>query len=270
VIRRHGWVWIALYGACAMPELDTQGTIRCGVEGLCPQGYQCRLDRCCPAGAALTACPMLPPGIAGAPCTGTTCTVAVGARSVAGVCMPPPNFPGGYCTVTRCDPNDSAGSCGDFAVCVPVNDSAYCVRRCVFDPLRPQPQPCRNLPGETPDGDTAYVCIKDPYDRTANAGLCVPDCTRTNMCGTNSTCEASTRRCVPRDCRHVPNVCEPMGLSCNRNTGQCIRCEILDSTECTRAEPLCGMTPLGNCRQRCTNNMPCLSGLRCVAGYCIR
>jgi hypothetical protein len=271
VSARLAWAHVALLCACAIPDLDTAGNIRCGTDGVCPDGYQCRIGRCCPAGAALNACPVIPAGTPGAPCPATslTCTANLGARQVAGTCAT--NFPGGYCTVTGCDVNNSEGTCGPSAACVPSGTAANCVRRCTFDPSRPQPQSCRDLPGELAAGATsAYVCIKDPYDRSVAAGLCVPDCTRLNYCGANTTCDATTRGCVPIDCRRAMGVCEPMGQSCDASNGQCFRCADVRGAECTRAGRPCVLTLGSQCRQRCGTGMPCPTGASCLLGSCNR
>lgn len=267
MIRHRATLYAALLAACAIPDLDTAGNIRCGTEGLCPEGFQCRIGRCCPA-AAPSVCPALPANVVGAPCVAGACTIDLGTRSISATCLP--REPGGYCTIVGCDLNDSAGSCGEFGACVPRNSGATCVRRCAFDPMRPQPQPCRDLPGEVPAGtSTQYVCIKDPYDRTTTAGLCVPDCTRMNWCTGNTICDPTTRSCLPTDCRRTPNVCEPMGLSCDSSTGQCFRCSDYRGVECSRAGRPCGLVGMA-CRQRCSSTTPCPIDATCVAGLCTR
>jgi len=272
VTRWRALSYAALLCACGISDLDTKGNIRCGADGACPDGYQCRVGRCCPAGAALNACPVVPVGTPGAPCAATsiTCTANLGSREVVGNCIAA--FPGGYCTVSGCDPNNSDGTCGSSAACVPNGTSANCLRRCGFDPARPPPQPCRDLPGEVPTGEeTRYVCIKDPYDRTTTAGLCVPDCTRLNYCGANTTCDAATRSCVPVDCRRTAGVCEPMGQSCDAANGSCFRCsDQRTAAECTRAGRPCTVTLGGQCRQRCNATTPCPTGAMCVLGFCNR
>ncbi len=261
--------WALLLGACAIPDLDTAGNIRCGSDGACPDGYQCRIGRCCPAGAARNACPTVPAGTPGAPCTGATCTATLGARQVAGTCVA--TFPGGYCTVANCDVNDSAGTCGEFAACVASNTATVCIRRCAFDPSRPQPQACRDLAGEAPGGATQYVCIKDPYDRAATAGLCVPDCTRVNWCGANTMCDPATRSCLATDCRRTAGVCESMGQSCDAANGQCFRCaDQRTAADCNRVGRPCGVTTLNQCRQRCAPGAACPAGSLCVNNFCTR
>lgn len=262
--------YAALLGACAVPDLDTSGAIRCGTEGVCPDGYQCRIGRCCPAGAPVNACPAVPAGTPGAPCAGTTCTANLGTREAVGTCVT--TFPGGYCTVTGCDVNNSDGACGPSAACVPSANTANCIRRCGFDPARPQPQPCRDLAGElAPGQSSSYVCVKDPFDRTTTAGLCVPDCTRFNWCGANTVCDRVTRSCAAVDCRRTPGVCEPMGQSCDATSGACFRCGDLRSLgDCTRTGRPCVYTPLNQCRQRCSVTTPCPTGATCVLGVCSR
>ncbi len=281
---------VALLCACALPDLDTKGKIRCGTDGACPDGYQCHIGRCCPAGAALNACPTIPVGTPGAPCSSPTCPLIIEGRAVSGTCVT--SSPGGYCTVTGCDTSMGSAACGSFASCLTFGSTTACVRRCVFDPDRPQPQPCRDLAGEVPSGETTrYVCIKDPSDRALNAGLCVPDCTvasgtcsagttcdqtrRTcvpadcvqnpSICGAGTTCDTGIRRCVPTNCRNTPGACEALGRSCDPSSGQCFRCRDLAMALCTVSRT-CTFSG-GACRPRCNPN-PCPVDATCRGGVC--
>jgi len=234
--------------------------------------------------------PGVPEGRLGAPCTTTTCPLSIDGRAVGGVCLS--TFPGGYCTLTGCDVSNGAAACGSFAACFAGGGSTFCLRRCTFDPERPQPQACRDLAGEVAAGESSrYVCVKDPLDRSLTAGLCIPDCTRVtgfctgattcdatlrtcvpadcvtnpSACGAGTTCDAGLRRCVPRDCRSVAGACEALGRSCDQVSGQCFRCRDLGPGVCTLARACVFST--GACRPRCNPN-PCPADATCRGNVC--
>lgn len=91
---------VALLVSCAVPELDRAGAIRCGAAddgggGLCPSGFECRLERCCPADSSTSTCPAVSTPLVGAPCTANPCS---NTSALSACCAPSTTFPGGYTT----------------------------------------------------------------------------------------------------------------------------------------------------------------------------
>jgi hypothetical protein len=230
----------ALLASCAAPALDRDGNIRCGAAdstglGLCPSGYECRLERCCPADSSTSTCPAVASATVGAPCTGNTCTTT----STAACCAPTTTFPGGYSTTLNCSSN---APCGEFGVCINLVfiGRTACLRRCTW--REGAITPCRAAPSElgaSPAG--SYVCIADPEGRAPNDGVCIPDCTVTpSVCGDALRCDPVTHTCG--NCNTNPAMC-PAGTACNRASGQCGRCSLLvpcpAGQSCTLASGRC-------------------------------
>lgn len=215
----------ALLVSCAVPELDRDGDIRCGAVdgtglGLCPSGFECRLERCCPADSPTSTCPGVATPVVGAPCSTNACTNTAAA---AACCAPAPTFPGGYTTTLNCTSN---APCGEFGACVnfPFIGRAACVRRCTY--RAGAITPCRDAPSEVGAARSGtYVCIPDPEGRAPNDGVCIPDCTVTpSVCGATLQCNATTHTCG--SCTSNPAMCTG-GTTCNRVSGECGRCSLL-------------------------------------------
>jgi hypothetical protein len=206
-------LWVVCLAACAVPDLDRKGAIRCGVEternGGCPDDYTCNADRCCPVGAP--GCPTLPnaceghrvapypastppaecasPGVAGRPCArlldcggGMLCTTTVGSVTI----------PGGYCTTLGCTgPSRSACEAGG-GVCTALAGSALsnaCLMRCSL-PAGETFGRCRD------DQPGKYICARITNTQI-NETLCIPDCESTPaICTGGSRCDLRTHRCV--------------------------------------------------------------------------
>jgi hypothetical protein len=62
------------------------------------------------------------------------------------------------------------------------------------------------------------ICCMAPW---GCAGMCIPDCRPSGMCGQNDVCNTTTGLCQP-DCRRTGGNC-PMGsgLVCNTTNGLC-------------------------------------------------
>ena len=215
----------ALLVSCAVPELDRDGAIRCGAAdgtglGLCPSGFECRLERCCPTDSPTSTCPGVATPVVGAPCSTNTCTNTAGASAC---CAPVPTFPGGYTTTLNCTSN---APCGEFGACVnfPFIGRAACVRRCTY--RAGAITPCRDGASEVGAARSGtYVCIPDPEGRAPNDGVCIPDCTVTPaVCGAALQCNATTHTCG--SCTSNPAMCTG-GTTCNRVSGECGRCSLL-------------------------------------------
>ncbi len=222
--RRYTFI-AAMLVSCAVPELDRTGVIRCGAAddsglGLCPSGFECRLDRCCPADSSTSTCPAVSTPTVGAPCSTNLCTD--GAASGA-CCAPGPTFPGGYTTTLACTSN---APCGEFGACITLPfppTRMACVRRCTY--REGAVTPCRAAPSEVGAAAAgSYVCIPDPEGRVSNDGVCIPDCTVVpSICGTTQ-CNPMTHTCG--SCVTNPALCTN-GATCNRVTGGCVPCSLL-------------------------------------------
>ena len=215
----------ALLVSCAVPELDRDGAIRCGAVdgtglGLCPSGFECRLERCCPTDSSTSTCPGVATPVVGAPCSTNMCTNTAGASAC---CAPAPVFPGGYTTTLNCTSN---APCGEFGACVnfPFIGRAACVRRCTY--RAGAITPCRAAPSEVGAARSGtYVCIPDPEGRAPNDGVCIPDCTVSPaVCGATLQCNPATHTCG--SCASNPAMCTG-GTTCNRVSGECGRCSLL-------------------------------------------
>lgn len=263
--------WItaaAVLVSCAVPELDRTGAIRCGGAsdgglGLCPDGFECRLDRCCPADSAASTCPAVAAASVGSPCTGNPCSSTTSPTA----CCATVNargervLPGGYSTTINCSANSQ---CGDFGVCL--SSAAFgrpvCLRRCTYRPG--QVTPCRAAPSElsaAPSG--SYVCLPDPEAQSPTDGICLPDCTAVPaLCGADQ-CSPATHTCS--NCTADPASCAA-GTACNRSTGRCQRCTE-DAVNTCGAAVLC-VAATGEC-VRCGPLNRCPMGLSCTAmGRC--
>ncbi|MDB4928087.1 MAG: hypothetical protein JWM10_571 [Myxococcaceae bacterium] len=225
------WVFAAaVLVSCAVPELDTEGNIVCGATGTtprCPEGYDCRLGRCCPSGSPLGACPVTQTGGIGAPCAAPACAAS---STAAASCCATVNgrgravFPGGYTTLLGCA---TTAQCGSNGVCIDATallQNPVCLRRCYL-PTGSTYAPCRNAPSE--GGAAGYVCVKDPDDRDANAGICIPDCT-----------------VVPDLCPGTCNVASHTCQSCSFNRALCVGTTVCRAGTCETVA--CGATNL-NC-----------------------
>lgn len=216
-------VWAA--SACSVPELDTSVAIECSADRNCPAGHECRVGRCCASSLGATQCPIVPAGTAGAPCAGRVCQITEGTGvAVQGTCFEA--SPRGYCSA-EC--TVASPRCGDYARCAPTQGGAgRCVRRCHF--VAGALTPCRNGPGDGNAPAGSYLCVKDPNDTSATAGLCVPDCVQyPGFCGAAEVCDTTQRRCVsmtPSSCREDPFVCMPQGLVCEPLSGRCGPCTV--------------------------------------------
>jgi hypothetical protein len=226
VSARRWMLAAAVLVSCAVPALDRTGAIRCGTAdgglGLCPDGFECRLDRCCPTDSPTGTCPSIPASTSGAPCTAPACATgtavtaccatvnAVGARVL----------PGGYTTTTNCTSN---GQCGEFGACEGGAgfDRTVCLRRCTYRAGRVTP--CRDAPAELAAASSgSYVCVPDPEGRASSDGICVPDCTAVPaLCGSAAQCNPTTHTCG--NCNTNPAMCTGATI-CNRATGECARC----------------------------------------------
>lgn len=263
------WIFAAaVLVSCAVPELDRTGAIRCGPQddsglGLCPSGFECRLERCCPTGGSASTCPAIPAASTGSPCTAPMCT-----GTSTGACCATVNnrgervLPGGYTTTLNCT---SDSQCGEFGVCL--NNALFgrpvCLRRCTY--RAGHVTPCRDAASEVsaaPAG--SYVCIPDPEGRSPNDGVCIPDCTMVpQVCGSDR-CDPGTHTCA--NCIGNPSMCGA-GTACNRSTGRCQPCGQDVSNTCGTAQ-VCAAS--GDC-VRCGLLMnPCLAGYRCnvTTGRC--
>ena len=237
------WVLAAaVLVSCAVPELDRTGEIRCGAAddsglGLCPSGFECRLERCCPTDSSTSTCPGVASPTVGAPCSTNTCASLT---STVACCAPAPSFPGGYTTTLNCTSN---APCGEFGVCInlPFIGRPACVRRCAY--RAGAITPCRAAPSEvgaSPAG--SYVCIPDPEGRAPNDGVCIPDCTVTPaVCGPALQCNPATHTCG--NCASNPAICTG-GTTCNRVSGECGRCSVLNPCP---AGSSCNLV-MGRCR----------------------
>jgi hypothetical protein len=234
----------ALLVSCAVPELDRDGAIRCGAVdgtglGLCPSGFECRLERCCPTDSSTSTCPGVATPVVGAPCSTNMCTNTAGASAC---CAPAPVFPGGYTTTLNCTSN---APCGEFGACVnfPFIGRAACVRRCTY--RAGAITPCRAAPSEVGAARSGtYVCIPDPEGRAPNDGVCIPDCTVSPaVCGTTLQCNATTHTCG--SCTSNPGMCTG-GAVCNRDSGQCGRCALTGPNTCPAGQS-CNLL-IGRCR----------------------
>lgn len=213
---KRALLWAACLAACAVPDLDRAGNIRCGVatepNGGCPDGYACNADRCCPVGS--TGCPMLPaaceghrvaaypastppaqcatPGTIGRPCARITeCATGL-------VCPDAATLPGGYCTTAGCAVATAAGRAaraqceGGGGVCVTgagLGALGTCMMRC-------------SLPaGETfgrcrADQVGKYICAR-VTNAQINETLCLPDCEALPaLCTNGARCDLRTHLCV--------------------------------------------------------------------------
>lgn len=219
----YAWVIVAALG-CSVPDLDTAVTIECTNDRGCPTGHACRLGRCCASRLEPSQCPIVPPGTAGAPCTGATCAITEGTGvPVQGTCFT--QSPRGYC-FAAC--SAASPRCGDYAKCVAARDgtTGRCVRRCHFAPGTLAP--CRNGPtdGNAPAG--SYVCVKDLDDPSATAGLCLPDCAQSpSVCAVGEICDTPQHRCVvAQPCQQDPFVCMSQGLVCDPFSNRCGPCTV--------------------------------------------
>lgn len=198
-------LWVACLVACAVPDLDRTGAIRCGVatepNGGCPDGYLCNADRCCPVGAA--GCPTLPPaceghrvasypaasppaecatpGTIGRPCArGSDCATGLRCSEL--------GTPGGYCT-TNCGLGTSCDAVG--GVCVARAGwglPSVCVMRCSL-PEGASFGRCRD------DQPGRYICARVTNSQI-NDTLCIPDCaTNSALCTNGATCNLRTHLC---------------------------------------------------------------------------
>ena len=234
----------ALLVSCAVPELDRDGAIRCGSAdgtglGLCPSGFECRLERCCPTDSSTSTCPGVATPVVGAPCSTNVCTNTAGASAC---CAPAPTFPGGYTTTLNCTSN---APCGEFGACINLAfmGRSACLRRCTY--RAGAFTPCRAAPSETgasPAG--TYVCISDPEGRAPNDGVCIPDCTVTPaVCSAALQCNAATHTCG--SCSNNPGMCTG-GTTCNRISGLCGRCTRTGADACPGRQTC--MPILGRCQ----------------------
>lgn len=221
----HRWILAAaLLVSCAVPELDRAGAIRCGAAddggGLCPSGFECRLERCCPTDSSTSTCPAVSTPLVGAPCTANPCS---NTSALSACCAPSTTFPGGYTTTLNCTSNSP---CGEFGACItfPFVGRAACVRRCTY--RQGMVTPCRAAPSEVAAArEGSYVCIPDPEGRASNDGVCIPDCTVTPaVCSGTLQCNPATHTCG--NCVTNPSLCTG-GTACNRLTGECGRCSLL-------------------------------------------
>lgn len=221
----------AMLVSCAVPELDRAGAIRCGAAddsglGLCPSGFECRLERCCPTDSSASTCPAVAAAIVGAPCTTNMCASTT---TTAACCAPSTSFPGGYTTTLNCTSN---APCGEFGVCINFSfiGRTACLRRCTYH--AGAITACRAAPTEvaaSPSG--TYVCIPDPEGRSPNDGVCIPDCTVTpSVCGAGLQCNATTRTCTSSSggCSSNPAMCVG-GTACHRDSGECGRCSLVNT-----------------------------------------
>ena len=226
---RRWMLAVAVLVSCAVPELDRTGEIRCGTAddsglGLCPSGFECRLDHCCPTDSSTSTCPAVASPTVGAPCSTNVCTSLT---STVACCAPAPSFPGGYTTTLNCTSN---APCGEFGVCIslPSVGRPACLRRCTY--RAGAITQCRAAPSEvgaSPAG--TYVCIPDPEGRAPNDGVCIPDCTATPaVCGTSLQCNAATHTCG--NCMSNPAMCTG-GTVCHRDSGLCGRCSNMNASQ---------------------------------------
>lgn len=257
--------------ACAAPDLDLTGPIRCGaateLNGGCPEGSSCSAGRCCATSLNETTCPPLaslalacdgrrvdpfPAGQVPAACNqasqlsvGAPCANAGDCAMGARLCAP--TLPGGYCTA-GCESQQVGATCGPSGegLCVRFGAGRICARRCSL-PAGELVARCRG------DGPGAYVCaqitgVPEP--------LCLPDCFASpGVCGANNAlvCDRRTHVCTPRDCRDPGVTCDA-GEVCSQSSGQC-------SLDC-RATPC----PAG---QACDTSVgACVAGDRCVGVTC--
>lgn len=241
---RRWMIVVAVLVSCAVPELDRTGMIRCGTDdgnglGMCPSGFECRLEHCCPADSPTSTCPAVASSIVGAPCTANDCAVLT---SVSACCASAPMFPGGYTTTPNCTSNTP---CGEFGVCINFAfiGRAACVRRCTY--RAGTITSCRAAPTElaaSPAG--TYVCIPDPEGRSPNDGVCIPDCTANSaVCGTALQCNPATHTCG--NCNNNPALCTG-GTTCNRTSGGCGDCST--SNPCPVGSGLSCRPLSGRCR----------------------
>lgn len=215
----------ALLMSCGVPALDTTGAIRCGAPedgglGLCPRGFECRLERCCPADSSTSTCPGVSNPTTGAPCSTNECRDATTSGPC---CAPRATFPGGYTTTVACTSN---APCGEFGACITLpflSGRTACVRRCAY--REGAVTQCRAAPSEVSAAAAgSYVCVPDPEGRASNDGICIPDCTVVpSLCGTTQ-CNPMTHTCG--SCVSNPALCAA-GSACNRVTGGCGPCSAL-------------------------------------------
>ncbi len=212
---KRALVWVVCLAACAVPELDRAGNIRCGVatepNGGCPDGYACNADRCCPVGA--TGCPTLPPACEGhrvapypaasppaecstAPVVGRACRLAVNPCGTGLLCAETADLPGGYCSLIGCGGSLPAAralrtTCeGAGGVCLGgygIGSGGACAMRCSL-PAGETFGRCRaDQPGR-------YICVR-VTNTQINETLCIPDCVANpSMCG-SGMCNARTHLC---------------------------------------------------------------------------
>ncbi len=205
---RRALVWAVCVAACAAPELDRTGSIRCGVatepNGGCPDGYECNGGRCCPQGAQ--GCPTLsnacevggvapfpaqsPPAQCASPGpVGRACTGA-GSCSSGTNCFT--QVPGGYCSMSCVLPINRNACQSAGGACVNVTGVPFgeaCIMRCSL-PAGETVARCRN------DQPGRYVCTR-VQTRMLDEVLCIPDCATTpSICGASSHCDLRTHLCV--------------------------------------------------------------------------
>ncbi len=256
---------ITVVASCSAPDLDRTGAILCGPAnadgvGLCPSGYECRLEHCCPSTSATSACPGETAATTGAPCGPGTCTLSSTASTA---CCATVNanarevFRGGYATMLNCTSN---AQCGAYGTCTTLQGIGRpaCWRRCTY--RAGMVTPCRDAASEiasSPSG--SYVCVPDPEGRAPNDGVCIPDCTAVpTVCG-NDVCDPATHTC--HGC--TANTSCAAGQVCNRSSGQCSDpCTALTAVRLCGALTLCVLRT-GNCIY-CPET-PCPAGFSCNA-----
>jgi hypothetical protein len=203
--------WLVLValvlGACSVPDLDVAGGILCGNDGGaggCPDNFECRFGRCCPATGGTGACN--PRGLGNACTNPPDCVAPVMGQQV--VCLttenvPPVKFPGGYCSAGPCDSSMPNTSCGPEGVCY----NRTCIRRCTLQPGENY-TPCR--------GSQPYSCVRvNSLDPNSTVGVCLPDCTRDpSVCKDGARCFADIHSCG------YP--CQPSGMPCPNQMLMCV------------------------------------------------
>ncbi|MBL8604518.1 MAG: hypothetical protein JNK72_21505 [Myxococcales bacterium] len=176
-MKRRAMALLGVILGCAdLPALATNGEIRSGTGGSCPEGFVARLGRCCPEGSSDVVCPNGPGLFGGACASNDQCTSDAASRACLNGAMMGnemlPAYPAGYCT-ERCSTGQGMGCANGTGLCLGnpfLPSQGLCLRKCQL-PAGRSVGPCSYRPNET----ASYRCVNiNPDDRTQS--VCVANC----------------------------------------------------------------------------------------------